>query len=130
MFLAAVGVLIGGLIGGLKSRRKNFNSGCGSASAWKFDDTNHSNVTMGSRTFLVHVPPTYDFNVQHPVVLSFHGYGDNDTFQELITGFSESHLQIDGRVREGNMSIHSILTLFALGYNSRISGGSIWARTG
>lgn len=107
IFLVVVGILVGGLAGGLKSRH---NLGCGSVSFWKFDDTNHCNVTMGSRTFLVHIPPTYDTNVRHPVVLSFHGYGDNDTFQERITGFSESNLQIDGRVREGKMSINPILT--------------------
>lgn len=36
---------------------------------------------MGDRSFLVHVPPTYNYQTQYPVVLSFHGYGDNDTWQ-------------------------------------------------
>jgi hypothetical protein len=33
------------------------------------------------------------------MVLSYHGYGDNDAFQELITGFSEPGVQINGKVR-------------------------------
>jgi len=52
---------------------------------------------MGNRSFLVHLPPSYNYNVQYPVVLSFHGYGDNATWQDHITGLSEPGIQINGQ---------------------------------
>ena len=107
IFLVVSGALIGGLVGILNKRHEDTNpppsvpnnSGCGSVSAWKFDDTNHSNVSMGDRSFLVHIPPSYDINTYYPTVFSFHGYGDNETLQELITGLSEPNVQINGQVR-------------------------------
>jgi hypothetical protein len=99
IFLAVIGALIGSLIGGSKNKYDKDKSGCGSVPTWKFDDTNHSNVIMGHHTFLVHLPPLYDSNIMYPVILSFHGYGDNNTFQEHIMGLSEPKLKINGQVR-------------------------------
>ncbi|KAF7977237.1 hypothetical protein HWV62_4341 [Athelia sp. TMB] len=71
-------------------------SGCGSNSSWTPDETGHVNVTMGERSFLVHVPATYDASRAHPLVLSFHGFKANDVKQEEITGFSAKGLTING----------------------------------
>ena len=99
-------VLIGGLVGGLKHRD---TSGCGLTSAWTFDADGHYNATMGNRSFLVHVPPSYTSNTPYPVVLSFHGYGDDDTWQEHITGFSEPGIQINNQVSFMTGSVPGIL---------------------
>ncbi|KAF7971151.1 hypothetical protein HWV62_21964 [Athelia sp. TMB] len=106
-----VAALIGGLVGGLvsKHKRDEAKSGCGRSSAWVFDDTDHSNVTMGARTFYVHRPADYDVHTRYPVVLSFHGYGDNETFQELITGLSEPYISIN------NLPIIAVYTAGAWG---------------
>jgi poly(3-hydroxybutyrate) depolymerase len=74
-------------------------SGCGAASPWTFDSTQHSNQTIGDRAFLVHIPDSYDSSVPHAVVLSYHGFKGNDTQQEEISAFSESGLEINGKVR-------------------------------
>jgi len=73
-------------------------AGCGSTTSWTFDGDNHSNQTIGgNRTFLVHIPANYSLNTTHPVVLSFHGYGEDDEIQEKITGFSKEGNLIDGK---------------------------------
>jgi len=73
-------------------------SGCGTPSEWKFDETHHSNQTLGDRAFYVHIPASYDQNVAHPVVLSFHGFEKDDVGQEKTSGFSRSGLKINNRV--------------------------------
>lgn len=103
-----LGTIVGGVVGALSAKSKSNSalpapstpsptpgvspgkSGCNATSAWQLDSSNHVNVTMGDRSFYVHVPAAYDSNKQHPVVLSYHGYSQNETYQELITGFSES----------------------------------------
>ncbi|KAJ7189010.1 carbohydrate esterase family 1 protein [Mycena filopes] len=74
------------------------DAGCGSNTTWTFDADGHSNQTLGDRMFLVHVPAKYEWNTTHPhpVVLSFHGYGENDVVQERISGFSKEGNLIDG----------------------------------
>ncbi|KAF7362492.1 hypothetical protein MVEN_00596900 [Mycena venus] len=72
-------------------------SGCGSATSWSFNNEDHSNQTIGDRSFLVHIPPKYNPNTTHAVVLSFHGYGEDDREQERISGFSEERNLIDGK---------------------------------
>ncbi|KAJ7133700.1 hypothetical protein C8R43DRAFT_894991 [Mycena crocata] len=73
-------------------------SGCGSDTmSWTFNRNNHSNQTIGNRSFLVHLPAKYSFNMAHPVVLSFHGYGETDENQEEITGFSQDANLIDDK---------------------------------
>jgi hypothetical protein len=74
-------------------------SGCGAPSPWAFDSTHHSNQTIGDRAFYVHIPASYNPNVPHAVVLSFHGFKGNDLQQEEISGFSQSGLKINGQVR-------------------------------
>jgi len=74
-------------------------SGCGVSSPWKFDSTYHSNRTLGDRSFYVHIPESYDSNIPHAVVLSFHGNNKNDAQQERISGFSQQGLTINNRVR-------------------------------
>ncbi|KAJ7033451.1 Alpha/Beta hydrolase protein [Mycena alexandri] len=75
------------------------SAGCGSNTSWIFDADGHSTQTLSTRTFLVHVPAKYEWNTTrpHPVVLSFHGYGENDEVQERISGFSKEGNLIDGR---------------------------------
>ncbi|KAJ7764621.1 alpha/beta-hydrolase [Mycena maculata] len=75
----------------------NATAGCRSASSWKFDDTNHANITLGDRSFLVHIPTTYHPTTQHALVVSYHGFKANDVKQEEITGFSEEGLTLNGR---------------------------------
>jgi hypothetical protein len=75
------------------------SSGCGSTTAWLFDTNNHITVTTGARSFLVHIPVAYDANTPHAVVFSFHGYKGNGLQQELISGFSEKGLRLNGKVR-------------------------------
>lgn len=111
IFLVVAAALIGGLVGGLKHRHKKTPSGCGSTSAWTFDASGHYNATMGDRSFLVHVPPGYTSQTQYPLVLSFHGYGDNDTWQEHITGLSEPGLQINNQVRFQTRPIGVVLCI-------------------
>lgn len=76
----------------------NATTGCGLTPSWKFDDTNHVNMTMGDRSFLVHIPANYDVNTPHPMVLSFHGFKDNDLKQEEITGLSQKGLTLNNKV--------------------------------
>ena len=75
------------------------SSGCGSATAWQFDTSNHANVTMEDRSFLVHIPAAYNANTPHAVVLSFHGFQEDDLNQEMISGLSEKGLKLNGKVR-------------------------------
>ncbi|KZP08568.1 carbohydrate esterase family 1 protein [Athelia psychrophila] len=122
--LIVLAALIGGLVGGLvsKHKRNEVKSGCGRNSGWVFDDTNHGNITMGDRSFFVHRPANYDVNTQYPVVLSFHGYGDNDTFQELITGLSEPYIRIN------NLPIIAVYPNGAWGPGKLFTGGAASAR--
>ncbi|KII85665.1 carbohydrate esterase family 1 protein [Plicaturopsis crispa FD-325 SS-3] len=85
------------------------SSGCGSKSAWSFDSSNHLNQTIGNRSFLVHLPSSYDSSVAAPVVLSFHGYNGSDSDQELISGFSDDALKIN------NTGIIAVYPLAAYG---------------
>jgi len=75
----------------------NAPSGCGLESSWQFDSTNHANVTMGNRSFLVHIPPSYITTTPHALVLSFHGFGEEDLNQEKISGLSQQGLKINGK---------------------------------
>lgn len=76
----------------------NAMSGCGSVPSWKFDANNHANVTMGDRSFLVHIPASYAPKTHHPVVVSFHGFKENDLHQEKISGFSGKGIKLNGKV--------------------------------
>jgi hypothetical protein len=84
---------------GAQDQQAITSSGCGSPSPWKFDSTHHSNRTIGDRSFYVHIPASYDQNVPHAVVLSFHGFKGDDVQQEKISGFSAHGLKINGQVR-------------------------------
>src|ERR1700685_2299074 len=64
-------------------------SGCGSAPTWNFYADNHANITMGDRSFLVHIPAAYDVTSPHAVVLSFHGFKRNDLRQEKVSRLLE-----------------------------------------
>jgi hypothetical protein len=94
-------------------------SGCGSASAWQFDADNHANVTMDDRSFLVHIPAAYDANTRHAVVVSFHGFKQEDSNQETITGLSEKGLKLNGKVRTYRSFLNPLLTVFA-GHHCRL----------
>jgi hypothetical protein len=85
------------------------SAGCGSASAWYFDANNHANVTIVDRSFLVHIPAAYDMNTPHAVVLSFHGFKQDDLEQEKISGFSERGLKLNGKVRADRSLADSVI---------------------
>jgi hypothetical protein len=83
---------------GIRIRAAATGQGCGAATPWTFDTKNHSNQTIGDRSFLVHIPAKYNSNTTHPVVFSFHGYGEDDLKQERISGFSREGNWIDSKV--------------------------------
>ncbi|KAF7290041.1 hypothetical protein HMN09_01309100 [Mycena chlorophos] len=76
------------------------SAGCSGNSSWTFDTTNHSNQTLattnGIRSFWVHIPASYNASLAHPVVLSFHGYDEDERINEDATGFSKEGLLIAG----------------------------------
>ncbi|KHJ35701.1 putative ferulic acid esterase [Erysiphe necator] len=41
-----------------------------------------------NRSYLLHLPVTYDKNTATPLIFSFHGRGHNSSFQEALSGFS------------------------------------------
>ncbi|KAF7294074.1 hypothetical protein MKEN_01454000 [Mycena kentingensis (nom. inval.)] len=71
--------------------------GCTANSSWAFDATNHANQTLGNRSFWVHLPAGYNATLAHPLVLSFHGYDEDDRIHEQDTGFSKEKLLIAGK---------------------------------
>ncbi|KAJ7440180.1 alpha/beta-hydrolase [Mycena latifolia] len=75
----------------------NATAGCSDNSDWEFDETNHANITMGDRSFLVHIPANYDHATPHALVVSFHGFKGNAKKQEKITGLSEKGLLLNGK---------------------------------
>ncbi|KAJ7658944.1 Alpha/Beta hydrolase protein [Mycena rosella] len=75
----------------------NATAGCSQASTYTFDDTNHANITMGDRSFLIHIPANYDATTPHALVVSFHGFKGNAQKQEKITGLSQKGLLLNGK---------------------------------
>ncbi|KAI4524225.1 carbohydrate esterase family 1 protein [Schizophyllum commune Tattone D] len=72
---------------------------CGSDPGWKlYNSTINVTTHVGDheRTYLVHVPEDYDKDTQHPVVLSFHGYGKTAEHQEVASQLSEPGNKING----------------------------------
>ena len=72
---------------------------CGSDPGWKlYNSTINVTTHVGDheRTYLVHVPEDYDKDTQHPVVLSFHGYGKTAEHQEVASQLSEPGNRING----------------------------------
>ncbi|KAJ6534018.1 alpha/beta-hydrolase [Mycena vulgaris] len=96
-------------------------AGCASSTSWTFDSTNHSNQTIGDRSFLVHIPANYNPQTEHAVVLSFHGYGASDAKQEKITGFSKAGNLIDGK------GIIAVYPLAAFGPGKHKKPARAWA---
>lgn len=80
------------------SASSNGTAGCSANTTWQFDAENHMNVTMGNRSFLVHIPADYSATTPHAMVISYHGFKDNDIKQEKITGLSDKGLTLNGRV--------------------------------
>jgi hypothetical protein len=80
------------------NRENTASSGCGSAPTWQFDTYNRANVTMGDRSFLVHIPVSYDVTTPHAMVLSFHGFKRDNVNQEKISGFSDKGIKLNGKV--------------------------------
>ncbi|KAF7985572.1 hypothetical protein HWV62_3847 [Athelia sp. TMB] len=102
--------------GGSPSAPTTGSSGCNSTSQWTFDETGHANITMGNRTFYVHAPANYDNNRAHSVVLSFHGYSEDEANQELITGLSQAGIWIN------NMGIIAVYPAGAWGPGKPYAG--------
>ncbi|KAJ7201083.1 carbohydrate esterase family 1 protein, partial [Mycena pura] len=75
----------------------NATAGCSQASLFQFDDTNHANITLGGRSFLVHIPAKYDPATPHALVVSYHGFKSNAKEQERITGLSAQGLTLNGK---------------------------------
>jgi len=42
-----------------------------------------------TRTYMIHIPPSYDGSNPTPLVISLHGYGGNARSSEEVTGFTE-----------------------------------------
>lgn len=84
------------------------SAGCGANTTWQFDAGGHDNVTMGNRSFLVHIPTDYNASTPHAMVISYHGFKENDNNQETISQFSEEGLTLNGRV---NSDIQSRICL-------------------
>jgi polyhydroxybutyrate depolymerase len=71
-------------------------TGCGQASPVTPGTTANQTIPAfpavshgaSTRTYLVHVPPSYQANVPLPVVLAFHGHGGDAAGMEQLTGFS------------------------------------------
>jgi hypothetical protein len=94
-------------------------SGCGFTPVWQFDAHNHANITTGDRSFLVHIPASYDPTTPHAVVLSFHGYKGNDLKQEKISEFSEKGIKLNGKVMARLSLPEMLLTLYS-GHHCRL----------
>ena len=99
--------------------------GCGAPSPWKFDRTNHINRTIGDRSFYVHIPPSYNPNTAHAVVLSFHGYKGSDLNQETISAFSQKGLTVNRKV--GSDIMGSIVNLLHWIWGRALSQFTRWA---
>jgi len=95
-------------------------AGCGANSSWTFDSDNHSNQTIGTRSFLVHIPANYDPSSPHAVVLSFHGRGASDKVQETITGLSKPGLLI------ANKGIIAVYPMGAFGTGKHKKPSRAW----
>jgi poly(3-hydroxybutyrate) depolymerase len=71
------------------------------------------------RSFRLHLPSGYNEQSEFPTVLSFHGKGDSDVWQEHITQLSESDLRIDGK---------EIIAVYPQGSKSSDGSGELsWA---
>jgi hypothetical protein len=108
----------------LESSRSNVTvsmatSGCGFTPVWQFDAHNHANITAGDRSFLVHIPASYDPTTPHAVVLSFHGYKGNDLKQEKISEFSAKGIRLNGKVMARLSLPEMLLTLYS-GHHCRL----------
>lgn len=66
------------------------SAGCGSTPLLQPGTTATFHLAIGglSRSFLVHLPPTYVSHDPEPLVLSFHGTGSSAAAQARVTGFS------------------------------------------
>ncbi|WVW80423.1 hypothetical protein I302_102404 [Kwoniella bestiolae CBS 10118] len=74
----------------------------------------HINRTLPSgREYVLFVPEGYDHNVQHPLVLSFHGAGGNSSRQEILSQLTLPEHRIDDR---------PFLSAFPQGVNNDIWG--------
>ncbi|KZP07784.1 carbohydrate esterase family 1 protein [Athelia psychrophila] len=101
---------------------KRAADGCGASSPWTFDSTGHANITLGDRSFVVHIPENYQENDAHAVVLSFHGYGENPQNQELISGLSENGLLLN---KKGIIAVYP-LGVVGIGRDDGDAPGPAW----
>jgi len=71
------------------------------------------------RSFRLHLPKEYNQQSTFPTVLSFHGKGDSDVWQEHITQLSESGVNINGQ---------AVIAVYPLGSKSSDDSGELsWA---
>ena len=75
------------IFGGVVSTRGS--AGCGTPHTVDGASTNHSVSTNGGkRDYRLHLPHSYDMNSPAPVVISYHGHGQNMVEQETLSQFS------------------------------------------
>jgi len=49
-----------------------------------------------ARTYLIHIPSSYDKNTAVPLIFSFHGHGKNSSEQEGLSQFSNEQFNPNG----------------------------------
>ncbi|WP_028935402.1 alpha/beta hydrolase family esterase [Pseudonocardia spinosispora] len=70
------------------------SAGCGHATQIPTDQTVQRTVESGglSRTYTVHLPPSYQQDTAAPLVLSFHGHKRTSAYQEKLSEFSTQNV--------------------------------------
>ncbi|KZP16297.1 carbohydrate esterase family 1 protein [Athelia psychrophila] len=97
-FLATATILSGicSLTSGFAIHDRRTTSGCGSTPSWSFNNEGHYTRSLNGRSYLVHIPVAYNGSSAHPTVFSFHAFEQDPNNQELISGFSDPGLFING----------------------------------
>lgn len=110
---------------------RRLSSGCGSTPSWSFNKEGHHTRSLNGRSYLVHIPASYNVNTSHPTVLSFHAFEEDPQNQELISGFSAAGLEINGTVSTSKtVSYLSLVDLLGPGHHCGISRSVGWSRKG
>ncbi|KAF2263885.1 alpha/beta-hydrolase [Lojkania enalia] len=76
------------------------SNGCGKKPSVELGHSTDLTITSDSgvspRKYRIHVPETYDMNVDVPLILSFHARGKNTTYQEHLSQFSNASYGFQG----------------------------------
>lgn len=114
--------------------RTRGSAGCGTPHTVDGASHNHSVSTNGGkRDYRLHLPGTYDSDTPAPVVISYHGHGQNMVEQETLSQFSNDAINpnmiavypqgLKGKVSSSLLSLSQIRlrSTFSLGTNMRAS---------